>query len=222
MMMNGQLSWTKCQKSTTNCLAKRNAYNVLVSKRQFISFIRIKRDSRRMCLSALLWKIVHKNLQNLRNNGYVLHLAKDKRLEAITFKEKRYVSFVQGHKDKEYKHYNNFSDDERATFLDKMAKINNTLFKECEECYGIKTPIYLDVDKQMKRSKLTRKELATVLSHNATVQNQLGLTCTYCSCEGYMQTENFHCHRFDCQHCEPNNFCNKCTSLTVRDETSFI
>ena len=112
-----------------------------------------------MCLSASLWMIIHKNLQNLRNNGYVLHLTKDKRLEVITFKDKRYFSFVQGHKDKEYKHYINFND-EWATLLDKIPKINNTLFKECEECYGIKTPIYLEVDKRMKRSKLTRKELA--------------------------------------------------------------
>ena len=93
--------------------------------------------------------------------------------------DKRHVSFVQisYHKDKEYKRYINFNDDEWAILLDKMPKINNTFFKECEECYGIKTPIYLEVDKQMKRSKLTRKELAKVLSHNATVQNQLGLTC---------------------------------------------
>ena len=48
-----------------------------------------------MCLSAM---IIHKNLQNLRNNGYVLHL--DKSLEVITFKDKRYVNFVQGLKDK--------------------------------------------------------------------------------------------------------------------------
>ena len=90
-----------------------------------------------MCLSASLWKIIHKNLQNLRNNGYVLHLTKVKRLEVITFKDKRYVSFVQisYHKDKEYKHYINFKDDEWATLLDNMAKINNTLFKECKECY---------------------------------------------------------------------------------------
>ena len=174
-----------------------------------------------MCLSASLWKIIHKNLQNLRNNGYVLHLTKVKRLEVITFKDKRYVSFVQisYHKGKEYKHYINFNDGEWATLLDKMSKINNTLFKECKECFGIKTPIYLEVVKQMKRSKLTKKQLATVLSHNAKVQNQLGLTCTFCGCEGYMQTEDCHFHRFDCQHCEPNNFYSKCTYLALRYET---
>ena len=202
------------------------SFNLTVSVEagKYGSFIRIKRDRKWMCLSASLWMIIHKNLQNLRNNGYVLHLTKDKRLEVITFMDKRYVSFVQisYHKDTEYKRYINFNDDEWTTLLDKMPKINNTLFKECEECYGIKTPIYLEVDKRMKRSKLTKKQLATVLSHNATVQNQLGLTCTYCGCEGYMQTDDCHCHRFDCQLCEPNNFCSKCTSLTVRDETSFI
>ena len=114
-----------------------------------------------MCLASSLWKIIHKNLQNLTNNRYGLHLTTVKRLEAITFKDKRYISFVQiSYKDKEYKRYINFNDDEWATPLDKMAKINNTLFKECEDGYGIKTLIYLEVDKRMKRSKLTRKELA--------------------------------------------------------------
>ena len=86
--------------------------------------------------------------------------------------------------------------------------------------FGIKTPIYLEVDKQMKlRFKLTKRELVLVLSHNAKVQNQLGLTCIYCGSEGYMQTEDCHCHRFDCQHCELDTFFSKCTSLAVRDET---
>ena len=159
------------------------------------------------------------NLQKLRNNGYVLKLTKVKRLEVITFMDKRYVSFVQisYHKDNEYKRYSNFNDDEWATLLDEMQNINK-LFGE-EECFGIKTSIYLEMDKRMKRSKLTKTQLATVLSHNAKVQNQLGLTCTYCGSEGYMQTDDCHCHRFDCQHCDPDNFCSKCTSLTVGDET---
>ena len=102
-------------------------------------------------------------MQKLRNNGYVLHLTKVKRLEVITFMGKRYVSFVQisYHKDNEYKRYINFNDDEWATLFDKMSKINNKLFGK-DECHGTKTSIY---------------------------------------------------------HYEPDNFCSKCTSLTVRDET---
>ena len=201
------------------------SFNLTVSAEvgEYGSFIRIKRDRRWMRLSASLWKIIHKNLQKLRNNGYVLHLTKVKRVKVITIKDKRYVSFVQisYHKDKEYNHYINFNDDEWATLLDKMPKINNKLFseEECKECFGIKTPVHVYMDKRMKRTKLAKKKLTTVLSHNAKLQNQLGLTCTYCGCEGYMQTEDCHCHRFDCQHCEPDNFCSNCTSLAVRDET---
>ena len=110
-------------------------------------------------MSASLWKIIHQNLQNLRNNVYVLHLTKAKRLEVITYKDKRYVSFVQisQYQEKEYKYYINFNDDALATLLEKMAKINNKVFgeEECMECRGIKTPIYTEVDKQIKRSKQT-------------------------------------------------------------------
>ena len=92
------------------------SFNLTVSVEvgKYGSFLRIKQDRKWMCLSALLWMIIYKNLENLRNNGYVLHLTKDKRLEVITFMDKRYVSFVQisYHKDKEYTRYINFNDDE--------------------------------------------------------------------------------------------------------------
>ena len=103
-----------------------------------------------------------------------LHLTKVKRLEVITFTDKRYVSFEQSahYQEKKYKYYINFNDDEWATFLGKMANISNKLFgeEECMKWRGMKTSIYLDVDKRMERFKLTKKELATVLSHNAKVQ----------------------------------------------------
>ena len=94
---------------------------------EYGSFIEIKRDGKWICLSASLWNSIHQNLQKLRNNGYVLHLTKAKRLEVIILKDKRYVSFVQiSHfQDKEYKYYINFNDDEWATLLENMAKINN-------------------------------------------------------------------------------------------------
>ena len=123
------------------------SFNLTVSAEvgEYGSFIRIKRDRRWMCLSASLWMIIPKNLQKLRNNGYVLHLTKVKRLEV----DKLYVSFLQisYHKDKEYKCYINFNDDGWATLLDKMPKINSKLFgeEECKECFGIKTPIYLEM-----------------------------------------------------------------------------
>ena len=45
-------------------------------------------------------------------------------------------------------------------------------------------------------------------------RQSLGLTCTYCGVEGYMNDE-CHCHRYDCNICEPDNFCSCCASMLV-------
>ena len=97
---------------------------VSVEVGEYGSFIKIKRDRKWMCLSASLSKIIYKNLQKLRNNGYVLHLTKAKRLEVITFKDKRYANFVQisHYQEKEYKYFINFNDDEWGNSLGENGK----------------------------------------------------------------------------------------------------
>ena len=89
---------------------------------------------------------------------------------------------------------------------------------DCDECHGVKTPIHLTVDKQMKKTKLSKRKLASVLEYNVGVQNQLGLMCTYCGVEGYVN-DDCHCHKYDCSLCEPDNFCNECLTLTVCDDS---
>ena len=203
----------------------------------FGRYIQIKRDGRWICLSASLWKIIHQHLEKLRTIGEVVYLTKSKRLEVINYNDRRYVSFVQvsPYQGIDYKYYINFNDDEWTTLLDIMVKINNMLFcqlprpipligdisdeptskrNDFNECHGVKRPIHLTVDKRMKKTKLSKKKLATVLEYNVGVQTQLGLMCTYCGVEGYHH-DDCHCHKYDCSLCEPDNFCNECLILTV-------
>ena len=92
-------------------------------------YIKITRGERWLCLSASLWYIINRNLDNLRNVDHVLYLTKEKRLEVINYKDKRYVSFVhkRPHQDSTYTHYINFNDDEWSTLLEKMNSINSQL-----------------------------------------------------------------------------------------------
>lgn len=193
---------------------------VSVEKGDYGHYIKIKRGEKWMCLAASLWQILHAIPERLRMVGETVYLTKVKYVEVIDFAARRYVSFVtvSTYQGKQYKHYINFNDDEWMMLMTKMTDINNALFgqpKQCVQCNGLKTPLPVTEEKRMKKSKLSKKQLKRVLECNAETANQLGVTCTYCGCEGYMGDDNCHCHRFDCKDCEPDNFCHTCKALKV-------
>lgn len=103
--------------------------SVSVEDGEHEQFIKIKRGEKWICLSPSLWKIINLNLDKLRNIDQILYLTRNKRLEVINYKGKRYVSFVQeSHfQGSDYKYYINFNDDEWAILLDKIPPINSKL-----------------------------------------------------------------------------------------------
>ena len=191
---------------------------VSVEDGEYGRYIKIKRGEKWLCLSASLWKIINRNLDKLRDVGQVLYLTKEKRLEVISYNGRRYVSFVhkRPYQDSVYTTYTNFNDDEWAMLLEKMNSINTMLndAMDCNVCQNLKRPIYVTKDNRMAGTKLTKEQLEDIQEYNIGVQNQLGLTCTYCGVEGYMNDE-CHCHRYDCNICEPDNFCSCCASMLV-------
>ena len=189
---------------------------VSVQKGDYGLYIRIQRKNRWMCLAESLWKIILANVQKLQTIGKVLHLTKIKRLEVINYMDKRDVSFVQQRLDSNFKSYINFNDSEWATLMEAIPAINTVLndAMDCNVCQNLKRPIYVTKDNRMADTKLTKEQLEDIQEYNIGVQNQLGLTCTYCGVEGYMNDE-CHCHRYDCNICEPDNFCTKCHNMIV-------
>ena len=189
---------------------------VSVQKGDYGLYIRIQRKNRWMCLAESLWKIILANVQKLQTIGQVLHLTKIKRLEVINYMDKRYVSFVQQRLGFNFKSYINFNDSEWATLMEAIPAINTVLndAMDCNVCQNLKRPIYVTKDNRMADTKLTKEQLEDIQEYNIGVQNQLGLTCTYCGVEGYMNDE-CHCHRYDCNICEPDNFCSCCASMLV-------
>ena len=177
-------------------------------------YVRIQRKCRWECLSPSLWKIINDNLDRLQTIGQVLYLTKVKRLEVISFMEKRYVSFVQQRQGSDFKFYINFNDEEWNTLMQNMHTINTALKEDCNVCHNLKKPIHVTKDKKMTNTKLTKKRLEEIQEYNCEVQNQLGLMCLYCGVEGYMN-DDCHCHRYDCRICEPDNFCTKCHKMIV-------
>ena len=126
------------------------------------------------------------------------------------------VSFVQQRLDSNFKSYINFNDSEWATLMEAIPAINTVLndAMDCNVCQNLKRPIYVTKDNRMADTKLTKEQLEDIQEYNIGVQNQLGLTCTYCGVEGYMN-DDCHCHRYDCRICEPDNFCTKCHKMIV-------
>ena len=190
---------------------------VIVQKDKYGPYVRIQRKGRWICLSKTLWKIVNDALTRLRTVGEVVHLTKVKRLEVITFKEHRYVSFVQQQPDTNFKFHIHFNDNEWNTLLVSMRDINDAIktydVPNCDVCNNLKTQITLQKDsRRTTESKLSKKKIAKLREFNVNVENQMGMMCLYC---GQQVEDDCHCHEFDCYMCEPQNFCSKCYGITV-------
>ena len=102
---------------------------VSVEQGEYGPFIKIKRNEKWISLSASLWEIINRNLPQLRNVNHVLYLTKEKRLEVINYKDKRYVSFIHKttYKDSDYMQYINFNDDEWLELIKHIDVFNNLL-----------------------------------------------------------------------------------------------
>jgi hypothetical protein len=184
--------------------------SILVDFGEFGRYIKIKRDQKWICLSSSLWDLVH--AQPLTNLGQIVHLTKEKYVELIEFNGRRYVSFVQvcSYQGNEYKHYINFNDLEWSRLLNKLPEIKKQL--KCKLCK--RSQIQVLQSGRIKLTKLTNEQYKRVILANAQVQNQMGLACTYCGVEGCL--DGCHCHRYDCNVCEPDNFCRECGALMLK------
>ena len=102
---------------------------VSVEQGEYGPFIKIKRNEKWISLSASLWDIINCNLPKLRNVNHVLYLTKEKRLEVISFKDKRYVSFIHKttHQGSDYMQYINFNDDEWTVLVKHIDAWNISL-----------------------------------------------------------------------------------------------
>jgi hypothetical protein len=185
--------------------------SISINDGEYGRYIKIHRKQRWIALSASLWNIIKEKMEFLRSHGYVLHLTKTKRLEVITFEGRRYVSFLEQKVGSPFKSIINLNDDEWAILQKEMDHISNALI-ECKLCNNLKRSIIIQKDKRIADSTLNKKKVEELKKYNLTVQNQLGMRCLYCGVES---RDDCHCHEFDCEVCEPQNFCLQCHAMTV-------
>ena len=102
---------------------------VSVEQGEYGPFLKIMRNGKWISLSASLWEIIIRNLPQLRKVNHVLYLTKEKRLEVISYKDKRYVSFIHKttHHDSDYMQYINFNDDEWTVLVKHIDALNISL-----------------------------------------------------------------------------------------------
>ena len=184
---------------------------ITVEKGDYGRYVKVQRKQRWIALSASLWNIIHNKMDNLCKDGYVLYLTKTKRLEVISYANQRYVSLVEHKPGSDFKSFINFNDEEWSCLQAKMGNICAALI-DCDACNNLKRPINVLKNKRTAETKLKPKKVAKLQEYNLTVQNQLGMMCLYCGAEMH---DDCHCHAFDCEICEPHNFCEKCHALTV-------
>lgn len=185
---------------------------VMVQMDKYGHYIRIQRKCRWICLSKSLWKIINDKLNQLQKIGEVVFLTKSKRLEVISYKDHRYVSFIQQQPGSDFKNIINFNDAEWNTLLQNLQIINNAL-KDCDACHNLKTQIVLlENSQRVRESKLSKSKVTQLEEYNCSVENQQGMMCLYC---GQEMMDDCHCHAYNCYMCEPQNFCSECYGITV-------
>lgn len=189
---------------------------ITIQKGDYGLYVKVQRNNRWIAYSKSLWNLLKEKLGNLRTVGNVTYLTKAKRLEVITFENKRYVSFVEQKPDSKFKSFINFNDNEWDILLNQMERICNALV-ECNVCHNLKRPIVPMKNKRLGETSLTKKQVDEIKDYNATVQNQLGIRCLYCGRDMY---DDCHCHAYDCESCEPQNFCPECHVIIVYDPKS--
>ena len=168
-------------------------------------FIRLSRGERWIRFSSALWKLILKNIHLLESDNFNLSLTKEKEINVILLNNKRYVSFHHIYKkdDKVKDIYINLNEEEWSNFKNMLPLCHDVqkvqLFDNC-----------------MEPTRLTPKQLRDVKENNETAYNQLAYQCEYCG--NSYDYGICHCHRYNCQECEPLNFCRYCDSLVVEEK----
>ena len=182
-----------------------------VEKGQYGKFVRLTRQydtySRWFNFTLYMWKKIRQNAYHIPSKDFHLRLSEGKEMNFIEYEGKSYVSFTFTNKvgDNVYKNYLNLNFNEWTTLLNIMPKM--------KVCHTQKTVLL--TEERMKKTNLNPTALQFVRDNNNETQNQLGLLCEYC---GDTCFDSCHCHKYNCEDCEPNNFCSECGELKIVSE----
>ena len=97
------------------------------------------------------------------------------------------------------------------TFIPESLIKKRDSVKSCDVCKNEMTAV-ITFNHQMKTTRLSSNVCKFIIQDNKNIQNPLGRSCHVC---GATICTDCHCHRYDCETCEPDNFCKNCNGILV-------
>lgn len=209
---------------------------LIVEEGQFGKFIRVRSRDSWICLSPGSYKILVANISKLKKVQYnfTLKLSPQKRIAVLPLTDRidavihstnisngeMYHTFIVLN-ESEWLAFLNHLKESKVCEMDGFAAMDTSEIEKdirirdiknnCNTCKN-QLKAVMTYNGKMQQCKLTKEQIKEINDGNAKVQNQLGMTCTFCGITGYY---NCHCHGFDCKRCEPDNFCEDCGEIIV-------
>ena len=188
--------------------------------------IKVQRGERFIIYSQHQWLRIREHVPRMMSQDFSLKLSDKKYIANRVFAENgvTYISFSKTYENSEGKlveSYINFNPDEWQCFLDKLRDMDKLFqpkrIKPCPACVKSITVAPVNSQGHLQESRLNAEEKQAVEDNNEAGYNQLTHRCTYC---GHFDTDQdydeCHCHKFNCQDCEKQNFCKTCRRLLIK------
>lgn len=195
---------------------------VIVDQGNFGNYVKFQRGKRWISISTKHWLNLTKHLKKAIKEDFQFQITKDKEIKRTFFEGNHYISLSAAYIFYENKFYTfiHFNEENWQILLDNARKITHLLTNgkapKCDTCKDVKFVISVDEKRREFDTILSKEKLEKVEEYNMSVQNQLGLSCTYCGGANYLDDiHQCHCHTFNCSFCSPENFCKDCESIIV-------
>lgn len=189
----------------------------------FGMFMTLVRGTRSISFSPNIWKKLRSKVPLMRTKDFRMVLTDDKDVSVVEFMNVRYVNFhcTYRKEGKVFDTYINLKDEEWAQFSAALDDVDAIFPAEnvaaCPECFAVKKVVHITQNGgRMHMTSLTPEMLQDVKENNAIAFNQQMYRCEYCG--GYshsLDNSDCHCHIYNCRKCEPDNFCNTCSEVTI-------
>lgn len=195
---------------------------VIMDQGKFGKYVKFQRENRWICLSTTQWLKLTKYVNNVLKEDFLIKFSNDKEMKRVLYQGKHYINLCNVFMLKGTQCFKNinFNEENWQKLMENARKITHWLTNgdapTCDTCMDIKFAIATDKYGRERETLLSNEKFKMVENDNSSVQNQLGITCTYCGRSNYMAIiDECHCHTFNCAYCSPENFCKDCKSIIV-------
>ena len=189
--------------------------------------IKVQRGERFIIYSQHQWLRIREHVPRMMIKDFALKLSDKKYIRNKIFAENgvTYISFSKTYENREGKlvdSYINFNPDEWQCFLDTLREMDMLFppkkIKACPDCAKNITVAPIDAQGRTQETRLSASAKQAVEDNNEVAYNQRMHKCTYCGDYDVDQDyEDCHCHKYNCQDCEKQNFCKTCRRLLIKE-----